>query len=86
LKCSIVTFDIKIVVSILQALCFQLEFEWILTTPFCHNKSMAIVTICGDLIFDVAIYIIYMRIDFFFLKSKKKGFCKENPSCTNLPK
>jgi hypothetical protein len=27
-----------------------------------------------------------MRIDFFFLKSKKKGFCKENPSCTNLPK
>jgi sulfatase maturation enzyme AslB (radical SAM superfamily) len=57
----------------------QLEFEWILMTPFCHNKFMAIVTICGDLIFDVAIYIIYMCIDFFFLKSRKKGFCKENP-------
>lgn len=55
------------------------NYEWILTTPFCRNKSMAIVTICGDLIFDVAIYIIYMRIDFFFLKSRKKGFCKENP-------
>jgi hypothetical protein len=50
----------------------QLEFEWILTTPFCHNKSIAISTICGDLIFDVAIHIIYMRIDFFFLKSRKK--------------
>jgi hypothetical protein len=40
---------------------------------------MAIATICGDLIFDVAIYIIYMCIDFFFSKSRKKGFCKENP-------
>jgi hypothetical protein len=41
---------------------------------------MAIATICGYFIFNVAIYIIYMHIDFFFfLKSRKKGFCKENP-------
>jgi hypothetical protein len=40
---------------------------------------MAIATISGNSIFNVAIYIIYMHIDFFFLKSRKKGFCKENP-------
>jgi hypothetical protein len=40
---------------------------------------MAIATICGDLIFDFAIYFVYMHIEFFFMKSRKKGFCKENP-------